>query len=117
MKKRVLALLIVGIVSNINADAFQNAEKACNEGKGRECLFVGSWYMSGKHVKQDSVKAAEFFSKACEFGAAIGCYNLGNMYARGEGVKHLPGKAKQLFKKACEGGIENACYNYKIVNQ
>ncbi len=118
MKKNLFIILVFfAVTSNINADIFERKEQACNAGKGMECLFVASWYMSGKDVKQDSSKAVEFFWKACEAGAAIGCYNLGNMYARGEGVVKMHEKAKEFFKRACDGGIENGCHNYKVLNK
>ncbi len=87
MKKNLFIILVFfGATHNVNADTFEKTVQSCNSGKGMECLFVASWYMEGKKVKQDSSKAAEFFLKACEAGAAIGCYNLGNMYSQGEGV-------------------------------
>ena len=45
------------------------------------CSNLGFAYTNGRGVKQDYVKASEFYAKACDIGNSGGCYNLGKLYA------------------------------------
>ncbi len=48
---------------------------ACHYGLAISCSSLGLSYASGKGVKQDYVKAKEFFGKACDGGIEDGCKN------------------------------------------
>ncbi|WP_164071294.1 tetratricopeptide repeat protein, partial [Aliarcobacter cryaerophilus] len=68
-------------------------------------------------VKQDYLKAREWFEKAANQGYVNAQYNLGMMYVNGYGVKQDYLKAKEYFGKACDNKDQDACRNYKILNQ
>jgi TPR repeat protein len=42
-----------------------------------------AFFIQGKGVKQDDLKALKFFQKACDLNYGRGCSNLGFMYGRG----------------------------------
>lgn len=127
------AILMVGILSNLSADAFGDGGnafdkndfkeatklwgKVCDGGNANGCSNLGFMYENGKGVKQDYFKAVKLYTKACDGGNTSGCTNIGIMYANGQGVKQSNSKAKELFGKACDGGEAEGCKNYAILNE
>ena len=107
-------------------DAFKTAKKGCEANVKREeaynyeisnCALVGILYEEGKGVRQDYVKAAEYYKKGCDLGYAISCKALGNLYMQGKGVPRNRSSAKRLFGKACDLGEQEACNKYRELNQ
>lgn len=74
-------------------------------------------YDNGEGVKQDYIKAFEWYEKAAKQGFAMAQFNIGDMYANGQGVKQDKKIAKEWFGKACDGGDQKGCDKYKILNQ
>ncbi|MBR6066622.1 MAG: sel1 repeat family protein [Bacteroidales bacterium] len=77
-------------------------------------------YENGQGVKQDYVKAGDWYKKAAEQGVASAQYYLGLMYDKGLGVKQDIKKAVKWYSKAAEQGHEqsiNKLKIYRIINQ
>ena len=122
MKKLWVVIVFLVMSINLQADDFEKAEKLCEGGDATGCLNLGTMYVKGEGVNQDSFKAVKFYEKACDGGDAQGCLNLGLMYSNGEGVRQNDNKAKELFGKelfgkACDGGVSYGCKNYAILNK
>ncbi|GAA8087039.1 hypothetical protein HpNP74_23810 [Helicobacter pylori] len=60
-------------------------------------------------MKQDSIKAAQFYSKGCELNNSFGCGALGMLYENGQGVEKDLTKAAYFYSKACKLGSQVAC--------
>ncbi|MDU9739505.1 tetratricopeptide repeat protein [Helicobacter pylori] len=73
------------------------------------CGVLGSLYQNGEGVKQDSKKAAQFYSKGCELNNSLGCGALGMLYEYGQGVEKNSIKAAQFYSKACKLGFQKVC--------
>jgi len=111
-----LLFIAIGIVSVPVAHAqpatwasAQQLETSCARGDGVNCYYLGEMYQTGKGVKLDKSKAAEYYSKAvelytkeCNGGVELGCINLGDMYARGLGVRKDRNRAMELLRKLCD---------------
>lgn len=66
---------------------------------------IGVAYFKGSDgVKQDSVKAVEWFRKAADGGNAIAMNNMGIVYRDGDGVEPDPAESHAWFMKAAEAG-------------
>ena len=61
-------------------------------------------YYRGNGVKQDYIKAYEWFSKSADNGEPAGMYHLGEMYLKGEGIHKDYTKAAECFSKAAKKG-------------
>jgi len=66
-------------------------------------------YIKGQGVKQDGIKATEYYTKACDGGIANACRKVGDIYTHGSGVKHDDIKAAKYYTKGCDGGHLYAC--------
>lgn len=87
MLKNIIALVgLASIVmagdfeSGVNAfekkqyqSAFQYFSKACEKGDANSCLNLGNTYYDGSIVKQNRVKAKDYYGKACELKSTLGC--------------------------------------------
>ncbi len=90
-------------------------KQACEHGNIADCYNLGIITARGEDgVKQDDVKAVEFFKKACDGDYAKGCHELGKIYYAGRGVQQDNEKALKLFNKACDGGSIRACFNLGV---
>lgn len=63
---------------------------------------IGILYKNGKGVKQDYLKAFEYFQKSAELGNSSGMNNLGLLYRDGRGIKQDYLKAFEYFQKSAE---------------
>ena len=81
------------------------------------CTALGDMYYYGYGIKQDYIKAREFYTKACESirGVASACTNLGILYDKGMGVKQDFAKAQTLYIKGCELGSGASCGNLGLI--
>ena len=71
-------------------------------------------YYYGQGVKQDYIKAVEWYQKAAEQGVAQAQSNLGNRYYNGEGVKQDYHKAVEWYQKAAIQGDATAQFNLAL---
>ena len=71
-------------------------------------------YFLGQGLKQDLVKAFEWYTKAALREDAEAQYNLGLIYKNGQGVEQDDFKAKEWFIKAAEQGHEDAQFNLDL---
>ena len=79
--------------------------------------WLGYLYTRGKLVKQDYVKAFEYYQQGCEQEDNISCLQMGYAYCDGEGVRQDFAKAKELYGKACDLGNQFGCDDYKKLQQ
>lgn len=56
-------------------NAIKSFAKACDKGDGSSCYNLGMIYYNAKGVKQDNLKAKDFFQKACKLKFERGCEN------------------------------------------
>lgn len=69
--------------------ALELLEKVCTDGNGEACSSAGVMYDEGQGVKEDNMKAIEFYSQACKLKNKDGCFNLEQM-AHGKQSNELP---------------------------
>ena len=74
-------------------------------------------YDKGEGVRQDYLKARQWYEKAANQGYAQAQFNLGVIYYHGKGVRQNIATAKELFGKACDNGFQEGCDNYRKLNQ
>ena len=72
-------------------------------------------YDNGRGVKQDYIKAVEWYQRAAEQGYAAAQYHLGVMYDNGQGVKQDYIKAVEWYQKAAEQGHAEAQFNLDLL--
>ena len=132
MKKILVQLLLVLIVSNVNAQEWsKELEKRAKKGDIEAVVEVGNAYFKGNGVKRDLEKAAKwyyeaiqrgkdevkenfysFYSKQLEkyakSGDAQAQYEVGCAYQKGDGVDRNVKTAAEWFLLAGEQGHEKA---------
>jgi len=69
---------------------------------------IGTLYATGKGVKPNREKAAQWFLKASEQGSRSAQYKLGVMYSLGDGVSINAKKAKYWLQLSAEAGHKQA---------
>lgn len=85
---------------------------SCNKGVKHACEAMGTMYRDGQEVKQNDVKAREFYEKACALGSGDACINVAIMYKGGFGVDINRTAEKKYYKKACDAGANAGCDSY-----
>lgn len=93
--------------SKVNSE-IEELELAANQGNAEAQNSLGNCYYSGKGVKQDYRKAAEWYRKAAEQGDMRAQDNLGNSYFLGQGIDQDYQKAVEWYCKAVEQGYERS---------
>ncbi len=112
MKKIKLVMIIyLAIIVNLNAMSFEEKVKACESGSAQGCTYLGNSYAKGEEVKKDYTQAIKFYKKGCDANYGQGCSNLGMMYERGHGTEQDLNKALELYSKGCENGHIQGCSN------
>lgn len=76
--------------------------EAAEQGDANAQFDLGAFYSEGIVVKQDYVKAFEWFKKAAEQGCVRAQFYLSECFARGEGVEIDSEKAAEWYRKADE---------------
>ena len=66
------------------------------------CNVLAKHYYNGWGVRQDFVKALQYFNKACDLGNGNSCAGAGSQYYDGEGTKKDLNRAIKLLTKSCE---------------
>ena len=90
-------------------------EKAV-QGDASAQFALGVMYVNGEGVRQDYVKAREWYEKAAAQGNARAQLALGVMYVNGYGVRQDNVKAREWFGKACDNGSQIGCDGYRDLN-
>jgi TPR repeat protein len=80
--------------------------KACSLGEADDCMRLGKFYESGKHVKADPAEVVGLYKRACELerNYGEGCYNLARHLVEGKGIERDMPLAIKLFDGACWSG-------------
>ncbi len=115
MKRLLAAILYMGISVSLGAEEVEDSQKACDTGMAVACQNFGDLYYKGQKVKQDHIKAANYYGKACDGGYFGGCSALAFMYEEGQGVKQDYAKAVKLYAKACKGYSFKGCHRSGIM--
>lgn len=81
------------------------------------CLILGKVYYEGtsvsanQSVKQDYLKALQYFEKSCDGSLSHGCRKAGIIYYSGQGVTQNIDKAHLNFSRGCELKDPTSCFN------
>jgi len=101
-----------------NCKRMKSWQEAAEAGDARGQLLCGLGYVYGYGAKEDSKKAAKWFTKSAKQGNAQGQFYLGKCYHFGQGIKEDKKKAVEWFTKAAEQGDADAqfslgyCYHF-----
>lgn len=78
--------------------AYHKCLKACEDGVGTSCAFLGILYDDGLGgLKEDDGKAVSYYRKGCEMNAWDGCAFLGRHYLTGTGIERNYYEAAKSF--------------------
>lgn len=77
--------------------------------------FLGDFYYYGYGVKQDYVKAKEYYEKSADQNYSYSFYSLGLLYLNGYGVKQDYKKAKEYLEKSAEQNNSDALCSLGIL--
>jgi len=93
MKKLLSVVAVMAVVTSCFADTFlagkkawdhhnyiQAAEefsKACDDGNGDGCFYLGTMYEKGDGIAQNKYKASALYASACRYGIQQGCSHMG----------------------------------------
>ena len=129
IKKLILSL---GIFTTLSFGAtIQDAINAANNGNQKKAISIfenlaskgdaeaqyalGLIYADGEGVKQDYIKAKEWYTKSANKGFAEAQYNLGGIYFNGKGVKQDYRQAIYWYKKAANQKHAQAQHNVGVM--
>ena len=100
-------LFLVAAMLSVSAMAldFNQIQREASQGNADAQLQLGAIYYQGKGVRQDYVKARQWYEKAANQGDAYAQGLLGFMYYGGEGVRQDYAKALEWFKKSANQDI------------
>ena len=89
-------------------------KKACDRGDGDAYWQAGYFYeyKSGKKVKWNYIKAAEYYKKGCDLGYSESCLTLGVLYGEAFdfAIEHNDIKAAEYYSKSCDFGDSLGCF-------
>ena len=91
-------------------------ERACNAGRVKACVLLGTCYWTGTCGQSKNVELAiALYEKACTASVASACGQLGVCYELGGcGVAKSNSKAVAMYEKACNGGEMDMCNNLGV---
>lgn len=95
--------------------AIDLASKASEAGDPQAPTLMGRIYQEGLGVKQDSVKAAQWYRRAAERGDLEGTFAFAVMLAEGDGIQKNRAGAAELFDAAAQRGHVLANYNLALL--
>jgi uncharacterized protein len=101
-------------------DVFSLLEMSFGLGNHKSAYALGTWYLYGKHVKQNYRRAVGYLKYAAEGNLPVACYDLAICYENGTGVKRNLKRAFQQYVKSFVFGYKKAgyevgrCYYYGI---
>lgn len=93
--------------------AYLYYEASARLGNEKAQYLLGSSYLYGKNLPQDSKQAIYWFEKAANSGLKEALYTLGRIYQRGEGVPQSDIKAKYWYQRATKHGNKLAEYAFE----
>ena len=89
------------------AQAFERVEAAARRGDEDAVALLGWFYDTGRHVRQDYARAAEYYRRVVRDNPSVQ-WRLGVMHDLGQGVPENPGEALRLFRQAAGNDDVNA---------
>ena len=95
--------------------AFPIFEDLASKGNATAQYVLGIMYENGEGVKQDYIKAKEWYTKSANKGLAEAQYNLGGIYFNGKGVKQDYRQAIYWYKKAANQKHAQAQHNVGVM--
>ena len=96
-------------------EALKHLEPAAKAGDAEALYVLGQMYGSGRGVKKDEKKAAEFFMKAADLGNPGAQQSLGSALMLGEGIEQdMVAALKWFILSARAGNKEAANYASKV---
>ncbi|WP_019002798.1 tetratricopeptide repeat protein [Succinimonas amylolytica] len=112
MKMKVILNAMLGIVLlNACTDKLQELENSCKSNNRNDCLELAHIYEAGKEVKQDYLKALDYYKKTCDLGDLAVCAFLAKTYINGEnGISKSNAEGLLYSEKACNLGDKDMCY-------
>jgi len=84
-----------------------DADKA---GSPEASYALGTWYLFGKNVRKNHVKAVEFLKRAARFDIPNAAFDLAVCYEKGSGVEKNQTTAFAYYLKAAKLGDHDASY-------
>ena len=110
--KKYLYVIVGTLILTSCTDKLQKLENSCNANNGNDCLELAHIYETGKEVKQDNLKAMEFYKKTCDAGDVNICLLVAKNYFNGEnGITKNNSEGIIYSEKACVLGNVESCYN------
>ncbi|MEW8146860.1 MAG: tetratricopeptide repeat protein [Candidatus Thiodiazotropha endolucinida] len=95
-------------------------KRSIDEGDGRACYALGSWYLHGQYVKKNLKKATALLRKAAKENVPDALYDLAVSYETGIGLKKSEKLAFDYYLRAALNGDKQSvyevgrCYYYGI---
>ena len=113
-RSEIKLLKIISPQSRWGWEAMQwGLDKAMSESK----YWKGKNFEYGKGVKQNYLKAMEYYLLAAKLGHAESMYRIGWFYENGHGVKRSHQKAAEWYRKAAKHGFKPAETAIERLNQ
>ena len=100
IRKSILFLVAAMLSASAMALDFNQIQREASQGNADAQLQLGAIYYQGKGVRQDYVKARQWYEKAAEQGDSSSQFSMGYAYANGQGVSQDYAKALEWFKKS-----------------
>lgn len=95
--------------------ALKHLEPAAKAGEADAMYVLGQMYASGRGVKKDEKRAADYFKKAAELGNAGAQQSLGSALMLGEGIEQNMVEALKWFIISARAGNKgSADYTRKV---
>ena len=95
--------------------ALKHLEPAAKAGEADAIYILGQMYASGRGVKKDDKRAADYFKEAAELGNANAQQSLGSALMLGEGIKQDMVEALKWFIISARAGNKgSAAYTRKV---
>jgi len=88
--------------------AFNLLSPLAEQGVARAQNALGTMYLTGEGIPQDSKEAVKWYRLSAEQGFALGQNNLGLMYDNGHGVPEDSKEAVKWYRLAAEQGFAKA---------
>ena len=109
--KKILLVLVICIVQ-LQALTYSIKDiKACSKGDSLACNRIGILYESGHGVKQNHLKAKQYYKKSCESKLGDGCQNLAQILCK-EGNYN---RALEYYREGCDLNNGDACSDLALL--
>jgi TPR repeat protein len=95
---------LAGAVQVDYKKAFEMSKLGADQGLPQAMMGLGTLYMRGSGVSQNSAEALKWFIKATDLGDHKAPRYAGMIYERGKGMKPDYQKADEYYRKAAEAG-------------